>query len=178
MAGCDGAFPVGHYDVTWNSVAVGLMEGPPRVQMTPSGFDIRASKWGQSVISSVYTGSNDFLIVVLKEWLDNAIAAMWPFPVPQSAAWPNHGLVGQLMSCRSAGDGVVGPARELKLTALTGTPAATYGPLTLTAPRACLAPQHTIDLAFGVSERLMALVFRLYPDEASDRLSTFTITSP
>ncbi len=166
MAAITGDFAIGPYEATFNGNAVGLLEGPIRHQQSVFGLPIRASIYGQTVIDYILQGSGMFLVMVVKEWNSNSKAALWPYGQTQ-------GIVnepGILMSTY---------AKQIVLTAVTGTPAATEGPVTRTYPLAMLLPGHNLDVPMGAVERNIPIVFGILPEvteSGSKKLKFYTDT--
>lgn len=151
MAVITGDFPPGPYQVTFKSNAVGLMEGPIRHQQSIIGLPIRASLYAQNILDYIIQGGGFFAVMVLKEWNTNSKSLMWPFNA-------SHGIVpvvGQLINQYYG---------ALVLTALTGTPAATEGPVTRTYPIAGLLPGHNLDITLGPVERNVPVVITCLPE--------------
>ncbi len=165
MAAAFGNYAVGPYTGTWSTNDVGEIEGVYRVQQSASAQDIRAGRYGDSVIDGVYRGGNVFVVATFKEWTANIRDMLWPFGVMGLS-----GKVGRLMTDM---------AEILELTAITGTPAATHGFATITFPKAVFSPEHNQEIILGNEERNVPVVFRCYPEEVTDgdsalRWYTFT----
>lgn len=165
MAAITGDFPPGPYEVTYDGNAVGLMEGPIRHQQSYGALPIRASLWGQNIIDYIAQGAAVFAVLVLKEWNTNTKAMMWPFNASTGIFVEAGMLINQY-------------AAPLVLTALTGTPAATEGPVTRTYPLAILSPGHNKDVILGPVERNTPIVMAVLPeaDGVSKRAKYFTDT--
>lgn len=156
------SIPSGPYSGTWNTADIGLFEGPIRLQKNLNGLPVRASQWGQSIIEFILQGAGCFGVIVLKEWTTNTKAFMWPFGADQ-------GLVdepGLLFSAYT---------KPLVLTALSGTPAATYGPVTRTYHNCAVLPGHNLDETFGPMERniVVAVAVLPGPNSAGSRKARF-----
>lgn len=165
MAVITGDFPPGPYEVTYKSASVGLMEGPIRHQQSVIALPIRASLWGQNIIDYIVQGGGVFAALVLKEWNTNTKALMHPFNASMGI-FPEAGkLINPFFG-------------ELVLTALTGTPAATEGPVTRTYPICGLLPGHNVDVTLGPVERNVPVVVCALPepDSTSKRPKYFTDT--
>lgn len=154
MAVITGDFPPGPYTMTFETVSVGLMEGPIRTQQNLIGLPIRASLWGQHILDYISQGGGHFIIFTVKEWNAGAKNVIWPF----NASHGIYPITGELLNQYA------GP---LVLTALAGTPAATEGPVTRTYPLALLLPGHNIDVTFGPNERNVPIVMCALPEQNS-----------
>ena len=163
MAVISGDFPTGPYQATMaipalnsgSATDIGLMEGPIRHQQNLIGLPIRTSLYAQNVIDFVMQGMGVFIALTVKEWDAGAKAIMWPFNT-------SHGigpLTGTLWSAVGVG--------QLVLTALSGTPAATEGPVTRTYPFCGLMPGHNLDILFGPVERNVTIVLAALPEQNS-----------
>ncbi len=151
MAVISGNFPPGPYNATFKATDVGLMEGPIRHQQSIIALPVRATLYAQNIINYILQGGGVFAVITVKEWDAGAKALMWPFNA-------SHGIfpvVGQLI------DQYFG---ALVLTALTGTPAATEGPVTRTYPISGLLPGHNLDITFGPMERNVPVVVTALPE--------------
>lgn len=154
MAIIDLDLPSGPYTVTWNSNDIGLSEGPIRHQQRAMGIPVRASLYGDTVLDYILRGAEVFVALVLKEWNANTKAALWPYG-------STHGVMTE------AGVRASSLCKALVLTAVSGTPAATEGPLTRTYANAVLLPGHNLDVIFGPEERNIPLIFAVLPDNDS-----------
>lgn len=142
------------YGTSGSEVDIGLHEGPVRMQITSHARDVRADRFGDSVLDGIYRGGDCFLLFVLKEWDAAAKAAMWPFDT-------DLGLSGKI------GRSMTDVAKSFVLTAIAGTPAATNGPATRTFAKAIFSPEHNKEVIFGNEERNVPLVLRCYPTEVT-----------
>ncbi len=143
----------GPYTVTYNSVDIGLMEGPLTNSSINHGIVRRASRYGDSGISGIYTGGDNFVQIILKEWTTAVKSILYPW-----------GTIGQ--------SGVIGRALEdlasaLVLTAIVGTPARTNGPVTRTYAKALMTEEHNLDVLMGNVERNVPVVLRCWPTEVT-----------
>lgn len=154
MAAITGDFPPGPYQVTWNGTSIGLMEGSIRTGQQVIGLPIRASLWGQTVIDYILQGAFHSIALVMKEWNTGAKAAQWQFG-------STPGIVNE------AGLLFNPLYKQMVLTALAGTPAATEGPVTRTYPLLGLLPGHNLDITMGPEERNVPVVFTALPEPES-----------
>lgn len=154
MAVITGDFPPGPYTVTYKGTTIGLMEGPIRHQQNLIASPIKAALYGQNIIDYIVQGMGVFAVIVIKEWNASTRALMWPVNTA-----PGIGaLTGTLYNTFLG---------ELVFTALTGTPAATEGPLTRTYPLAGLLPGHNLDVPMGPVERNVPVVVTCLPEQNS-----------
>jgi hypothetical protein len=142
----------GQYTVTWNSVALGIMQGDaglPTIEHSYVEEPIaNTDAYGKTVIDGVYQGVNVFASMTCMEYRAGSIAAWWPF-----STLGRLGVIGRLLYDMSS---------PLVLTAIAGTPAAA-SPATLTASKTILAAGFGTRLLFGPTVRTVPLRFRLYP---------------
>lgn len=156
------AIPAGPYSLTWGSTGgnegavrdVGLLEGPVRWQQTPYGLPVYAQQWGRTIIDYVMQGAGYFGVIVVKEWTTGAKRFMWPFGA-------NHGIFNEPGLLFSSF------ADQLICTALTGTPAATYGPVTRTSDFVAVLPGHNLDIVFGPLERNVVVAVACLPQPST-----------
>jgi len=147
----------GVYTVTWKGLDLGLTEGPIRMQQTAIGLPIRAQQFGQTIIDYVMQGGGAFGVIVLKEWTSNVKKFIWPFAVIGGAteAMGQVERPGTLLSQYTG---------TLVLTALAGTKAAEFGPVTRTYQHCAALPGHNIDITFGPTERNIVVALAFLPD--------------
>lgn len=155
MALISPSIPSGAYTGTWviDSVArdIGLFEGPIRHQQNLIAQPVMAHQWGRTIIDYVIQGGGFFGVIVLKEWTTYTKKFIWPFG-------STHGIVdepGKLFSSYTA---------QLVLTAVTGTPAATLGPVTRTYPYVATLPGHNLDITMGPMERNVVVAVAVLPE--------------
>lgn len=156
MAAITGDFPIGPYTATWNSNSIGLLEGVVRHSESAIGLPIRAGLYGQSVLDYILQGASMFVTIVVKEWNSNTRAMLWPFGT-------SMGIVHEAGFLLGAG----AYAKQLVLTAVSGTPAATEGPTTRTYPLTIPLPGHSLDATFGAVERNIPVVLAVLPEDNS-----------
>lgn len=158
MAVINPSIPSGPYSATWvvsgSPADIGLFEGPIRLQQNLIGLPVRASQWGQTIIDYILQGAGMFGVVTIKEWTTNTKAFLWPFG-------STHGIVDEPGVMFNA------YAKQLVLTALAGTPAATYGPATRTYPYVAVLPGHNLDITLGPMERNIVVAVAVLPEPAS-----------
>lgn len=154
MTAFGGDFSIGPYEATYKGNSIGLLEGEIRVQQNVIGLPIRASLYGQTIINYVLQGAGHFVAFTIKEWNANSKAAMWQFGTTPGIV-NEAGLLFDAM------------AGAMVLTALSGTPAATEGPVTRTYPLAVLLPGHNLDTPLGPVERNIQIVFAALPEPES-----------
>ncbi len=157
---------VGEYVVTYNSVAIGILEGdaglPTLSQMTKAEPIANTSKYGKSTLDAIYQGADWFAQFTCLEYKAGPLAAFWPF----HATLGHMGIIGRLY---------FDLALPLVLTSIAGTPAATT-PATLTATRAILAPGFNTQLLFGPTLRKVPIRLQLLPFDVGGAPSWFTQT--
>jgi len=138
------------YGASGSEVDIGLLEGPKRIQISGHARDVRADRFGDSVIDGIFRGGDCFILIVVKEWNAATKAILWPFST-------DLGLTGKI------GRSMTDMAKSLVFTAIPGVPAATLGPATRTFPSAIFAPEHNKEVIMGNEERNVPLVLRAYP---------------
>lgn len=159
MAAINPAIPSGPYSLTWGTSSgpggaiwdLGLLEGPIRFQQNAIGLPVRATQFGQSIIDYVMQGGGYFGVVTIKERTTGTKKFMWPFgSVPGIIDEP-----GRLFNTY---------CDQLVATAVAGTPAATYGPVTRTVNLAATLPGHNLDEMFGPQERNIVVALGFLPE--------------
>jgi hypothetical protein len=95
-------------------------------------------------------GAGYFAVVVVKEWGTDSRRFMWPFG-------STHGVFNEPGILFSS------YVDQLVLTALAGTPAATYGPVTRTVDYCAVLPGHNLDITFGPVERNVVVALAVLP---------------
>lgn len=162
------SFPHGPYTVTLDpgagALALGLTEGPIRLTTQNYGQPIKCDQFGNSTIDGIYLGQDVFVALTLKEWTTNAKAAIF-----QLASQGTVGLVGRAY-------GAIG--KQMVITAVASTPAATHGPATITLPLVAIAPGFNTEILHGNVERNVPLVFQAFPSSSGSPLTLthYTVT--
>lgn len=154
MAAITGDFPPGPYEVTWNGTSIGLMEGSIHHQQMVIALPVRASLYAQTIIDYILQGMFTNAVLVMKEWNAGAKAAQWQFGSTQGIVNEAGLLFNPLY-------------KQMVLTALSGTPAATKGPATRTYPLSGLLPGHNLDVTMGPEERNVPVAFTFLPEPES-----------
>lgn len=145
-----------------SQVALGHIDGLWRFQTSQKATPVQAHKWGEMTVDGIYQGLDTFIIATFKEWQANELDYVyWPW----SATEGQTGEIGRCMTDLS---------RHLVFTAATGSPAATLGPVTITVPYASYAPNHSMEWTFGIAERLVPMVFQVYPEVPSGQSAELT----
>lgn len=132
-------------------VDIGLNEGPHRFIQIAKGANITPNRFGDSVVDGIYRGANCLIQMSLKEYTAAVKRIIWPFSPTDLGL---TGIIGRANS---------DIGRQLILTAISGTPAATNGPATRTCPLAIFAPEHNMELIMGNDERNIPLVCQILP---------------
>ena len=153
MAGLAGTVSFGQYSATYDGNSIGLTEEPKRLQFSPNMEPITSDIYGKdTLLDGVYAGGNVFVLLVLQEWTAAIRVALWPW-----GTMGDMGIVGRR---------VTDLAKQLVLTAVTGTVAATVGPTTLTFPLAFPAAGNQIDIILGSQPRNIPLLFQCVPNSS------------
>lgn len=165
----------GHYNATWNALALGRTEEGLIWEVTHQGEMLRFEEFGQSIIDMVYRGADLTVEGVFAEWDSAGIqSALWPF----SSTFGKQDCVGQF-----AVDGSF--AKPLLLTAEACAPAATDGPATITFHKTIMDPGVASRINLNNKTRLLPLRFRVFlwdtdpspgPATGTPSRSFFTVT--
>jgi hypothetical protein len=142
----------GSYSVTWNSLALGVMQGSeqsPAIEQQRFGELIdNTNAFGRTPIGQISQGGAAFFQCTMLEYKANTVQTLWPYTdvgyVPDVGTddWDN--------------------AKSLVLTAAAGTLAAS-SPATVTALHAFLREGYPIRLLYGPILRALPLQMRLFP---------------
>lgn len=156
------AYSSGEYTATFNAKALGNTQDGWRMEVQGGRKGVTVDKFGDTEIEGVYRGANVFFECVLKEW--NQYSSGNP-PVTtgfKDLWWPYGAIYGAI--------GTVGRMEvqsqltaALVLTAVSGTPAATVGPATITASYAILEAEFARTVNFNNEDRSMPIRMRSYP---------------
>ena len=132
-------------------VDIGLNEGPHRMIQIIKGHNITPNRFGDSVVDGIYRGANVLVQMSLKEWTAAVKRIIWPVSPTDLGL---TGIIGRPTSEYS---------RQLILTAIANTPAASAGPATRTIPLVAFAPEHNLETIMGNDERNLPLVCQCLP---------------
>lgn len=149
-----GTFAPGNYAMTYDGTSVGIMEGEGIIlrYRTHEKPIVGSVPYGDTKIDGIYRGLNALLLVTFREWNTPVKKAIWP--------WYSGGFDGRVGLRGQLGSAI---AKQIVLTAETNSPAASNGPVTLTAPVAKLAPENDLNILFGPSTRDIPVLFELLP---------------
>lgn len=172
-----GTFAPGYYTATYDppsaagssstgATDLGLVDGVRRLRMRSSAQMVKADRYGDSEIDGIYRGANLSLMMTFKEWTSIIREVLWPYTAT-AGDMGQVGISGRLLTDL---------AGQLVLTALTGTPAATAGPATITFPKAILAPENDVEIIFGNEKRDIPVVFKIFPSDVSGTIRWFSVT--
>ncbi len=145
---------VGPYLISYAGSDIGDTEGLPQEQTTYHAQLVRSTRFGDAVLDFITRGGTCFMVLNIKEWTAATKATWHPF----SATLGLTGLAGRM------GSDIAG---SLILTAIAGTPAATFGPVTRTYAKAVYAPEFNREIGFGAEERNIPLTLICLPTEVS-----------
>lgn len=159
-----GEFAPGYYNMTYDGDDPGLVQGVRQLRRKYKAQIISADLYGDTQLDGVYRGSDVFLRMIFKEWNATVRKILWPFDTD----FGDLGIPGKLLTDF---------AKSMVLTALTGTPAATKGPATVTATLALLAPENDVEVIMGNEQRDVPVLIQCFPYVVSTgRVAHFTVT--
>lgn len=170
MAGPQGeAFNAGPYTCTLGGAALGVFGseqgGLPQLERHILGEEVRGDQYGRGVIEHIHQGTDWYFSGVCEEWLTaTSVAAINLYGSLPMGGYQQPGKLGSTW------------ALALVMTAVAGTPAATLGPVTMTANRAINAIGHQLQLVFGAVLRTIPVRFQLLPYASSGVIVNFTST--
>lgn len=165
-------FAAGRYLVTFAGQYIGLFEGrqgSPGIEQRKFGQVIQnTDAYGDMPIGLISRGSEAYWAGTLMEWAATTL----------QAAWPSGGLsTTNLGAAAPVGTDDYDSAQPLILTVQSGTPAATLGPVTLTASKAYLSEGFPLRFFFDSTLRTLPLRMRLWPFiPTSDVVRHYTMT--
>lgn len=163
----------GSYTMTWDTIDAGLIERPQRFRQRREAEPIPSDLYG--TIDFVYNDAWEYWTAEFLEWRDNTVQMLTAWDnasgdataAARAANWGVQGVLGQLASDL---------AKQIVLTAVTGTPAATNGPATITIPKAILLPGQDIESLFGTTHRVIPITFIALKTVISSKVRFHTFT--
>lgn len=163
-----GTFGIGQYTAAISSTDLGLTTSEGwKLRYRPAKKKINDTNlYGDTLIDGIYLGMEGVqLMTTFKEWKAGMLGTLWPYG---AAAFDGTlGTIGVLDSSL---------ASTIVLTAVTGTPAATNGPVTLTCHQCILSPDNDIEVLLAPDERNVPVLFDLLLSNVSSTLRFFTKT--
>lgn len=143
----------GEYTAVYNAKDLGQTQDGWRMEAQGGRKAVTTDRFGDMEVDGVYRGVNVMFEAVLKEWNATGMADLW---------WPYSTTLGRV--------GVIGRlevqslmVKPLVLTALAGTPAATVGPLSITATNAILEAEFAKNFNLNNEDRSIPIRIRSYP---------------
>ena len=148
-------FVAGGYTATWNSLALGQCADGYRLSHSFFKRIVTGDSMAEGPQDAVYRGAEMFLQMTLIEFnAAGMYSIMWPY-----GNYLAPGLVGRM-------DVLSGLAKQLVLTALAGTPAAT-SPASISLPLAILAEGFPVELLMAPNLREIPIRMRIYPNSSA-----------
>lgn len=137
--------------VSGSPVDIGLRIGDiHHFQQGHGRADNDTSLYGKSMVDATMDGMDVQVRMVFREWTAAVRSILWPFDSEAGVS----GLIGRKYSDL---------AKQLVLTAVPGTPAATNGPVTRTYPLAIFDPEYNKEIIMGLGGRAVPIVMRILP---------------
>lgn len=158
----------GEYTATYDAVAIGMFRSDGKsLRFRRKGKLVNdTDTYGLSTIEIINLGIDVFLSGTMIEWNATVKKIIWPY----GSAGTFDGKLTKIGHLDSDN------AKQIVLTALAGTPAATLGPATLTAAKAILAPENDVNIIFGPDETPIPILFQLLPYVDGSDKRFFTLT--
>lgn len=170
-------FVAGAYTSTYNAIGVGLTRAGYNLSVVPKFERINETDlYGETLIDGIYRGCDATIDYVARAYKAGSVSPFWPFGATRTGSTNTGG---------AAGAGDLGTAfspttpistlmtdfaKPFVLTAVANTPAAIVGtatakggPLTVTAPLTCLAPDFDARLLFDSKLREVPTRLQLLP---------------
>lgn len=168
----------GAYRALWNDLDLGLTLDGYTLRQTNTGIDITADVTGDTVLDTIYAGTQLSIQVTLENWNAAAIEPMiwWHGDsTPANYEWGLSDGVGQrhwdaakpliLYSCHATGFAAVDTAGDTVITPSTGAAAANpnIDPLDIAFPKTLLRKDVDIDIIFSFRPRFLTLTLDVFP---------------
>lgn len=156
----DAALAGGVYTATHNGSAIGLTEDGADAEFTPLAEILnKSSAHGNAEIGAIHLGLRWRIFMALRLWNSVSRAIIHPF-----------GSLGD--------DGVIGRdyydlASPIVLSSVSGTPANTAGPTSVTFPKAIIASDVPVRVSFGNRWRLIPVALMVLKDANSGKFATW-----
>lgn len=148
------AFIAGQYTVTLGGSSVGQIERGVEITHSFMKQLIVGDNLGQAVQDAIFLGADVSIDYRLMEYNASAVRrAMWPYGT-------SYLDVDQVIGTLDVQNSIVA---SLVMTALTGTPAQTLGPATITLPLTILRENFPVRLLFSPELRVIPISQRVYP---------------
>lgn len=162
-----GNFVAGAYTATYNAKALGQTAQGFTISHTIFKRIVTGDAGGDSPQDAIYRGREITLAYQLIEALSAAIPDLiWPYSSSVGTQW-DLGIIG-LMDVRGQGGGSpTSRAKQLILTAVTGTSAANDGPATVTLPLTSIADNFPIDILAATDLREIPIRQRIYYNQST-----------
>lgn len=155
----------GPYFGTYDASDFGEVEDVILMSTIFSAEAVQSQRYGSSTIDGVYQGGNMFLSMTFKEWGATTRAIFNPFSPTDLGL---SGIIGRMNT---------DIAKQVILTAVSGTTAKEEGPSVRTIPKVLYSPEHNAEYRFGAVQRDVPIVFIVYPTVVSGELRWFTDTA-
>jgi hypothetical protein len=148
---------VGHYDATWNNLALGRTEDGWTYEINHKGETLMFEEFGDSIIDLVGRGAELTVEATLKEWKEEGLKA---------ALWPWSDTFGQF-ECAGRFAVANNYAKALVLTASTCSQAGTEatesdGPKYITFHKTIFAPEMAARINLNNKPRVVPVRFNVF----------------
>jgi len=148
------AFVAGQYTATLAAATVGQIEQGINISHSFNKQMIVGNNMGSTIQDGCFQGADMTLEYRLMEYnAASARAAFWPYGTTYMKVVTLPGMFDVQNSLFGA----------LILTALTGTPAATLGPASITIPRSIIRENFNVQMLLDTTLRVIPIQMRAYP---------------
>lgn len=150
----------GRFTATYNAKSLGQSADGIRISHQFFKRMVTGDAGGDTPQNGIYRGREQFLNFRLIEAAAAGVAEMIE---PYHATTMNLGTIGQL----DVGYGSVpGAAKQIILTAVSGTPSYIVGPTSMTMPLCALAENFPVDILLAPEVREVPVRLRVYPNSS------------
>lgn len=158
-----GTFVAGAYTATYNAKASGQAAQGYRISHSFFKRLVTGDLGGDTPQDGIYRGREQFISYELIEAVSAAIPDLVD-PYASTLGTPHTmGVIGTLDVGYS---GFTGKAKQLILTAVTGSSADDSGPATITFPLSIIAETFPVDVLYAPDLRQVPIRQRIYPNES------------
>ena len=167
-----GQFVAGAYSATYNGKSLGQAAEGFRLSHQFYKKLVQGDSGGEAAQDGIYRGADVFVAYTLIEANAAGVADLkWPYS--NSVGTPLElGQIGAMDVCGAGGGSPVPKAKPLVLTAVTGTPAYTGGPVSITLPLSVLAEGYPVEILLAPDLKEVPVRQRVYPNMSTGLFGT------
>jgi hypothetical protein len=147
----------GHYTATYDGNDMGMTDSGYVWEIVDQGEVVRAEELGESELDLIFRGAEVYVEVTVQEWSAAAMTAV---------IWPWQTTFGHLGTTGTGNIGFMAVrnsfAKTLVLTAVSGSPADTDGPSTITFHRVICTEETAKRINLDNKKRLVPIRFKVF----------------